>query len=196
MYYISSNIQKYSGFLKKEAKRFIEFSKSKTKNQKVTFLYEYIIFINEIKSHNGDFWSMGGGSNDIQGLLNEFESKDWEDLTMDTLNWDVDDTLLLIESVGFGFDGAFTPSLNENKLGDAGDFYLNLFTNTSDIEIQTEIIYYSFLINKSGSNQLSKLLIMKNWLIQYKYDSDIWINSTLNPLGNIEDSIEKLSHNI
>ncbi|MGH1383644.1 hypothetical protein [Kordia sp.] len=191
----SSDIQEYNEYLINNSKKIAEFSTSKTENTKVNYLYGYIIFKNDITLHDGDFWDLGGGNHDIQTIVNNFKDTDWNDLISDINYWQFDYLHIIIEAIGFGFDGAFSVFLDESQVQNAAHFYLSLFINCTDIDIRNSISYFSFLINKSDTNSLKKLSTMRNWLLDNKYDSEIWMNSKFSPLRNIEEAISKATKN-
>ena len=169
-------------------RQLFKLSKSQTTNRKVRYLYEYIVYVNQLSGSDSDIWHVEC-SNDVQALLNDFIESDWVELCNDTMNWELDDIVDLIRSVGFGFDGMFHPVLNSDRISAAGNFYLNLFALSNDHDVRDEIIYYSFFIKNSKSIQLNKLKLMSDWMLNYGYDREGWINSRLNPLGNINEAI-------
>lgn len=172
--------------IKKWKKNFRVHSKTKSQNSRVLGVYDYLLKNEYIDS---DYWSIGGGSQEIQNKLNSFSDKDWEDLKEDIINWSEDDRDVLIKSVGFGFDNMFTPYLRNEMVSRAGKFLLDLFMlNIGD---RNEIAYYSFFIAQSDLNNLRDLETLKDWLISDDYDSEIWMKSEINPLKSIEEAIKK-----
>lgn len=159
-------------------------------NYKVTSIYNFIQK-NEFK--DSDYWSMGGGSNGIQNILNTFLDEDWNGFKTEIINWDNDYVKIVIESIAFGFDGMFTPSLAEKSISNAGNFLLDIFISLNDINHRLDISYFSFFINKSNSNQIEKLKFMVNWMIENGFTEDNWLKSKVNPIENIEEAINKAS---
>jgi len=163
-------------------------SKTKSQNPRVLSVYDCLLKNEYIDS---DYWSMGGGSNEIQNRLNSFSDKDWDDLKQDIVNWSEDDRDILIESVGFGFDKMFTPYLKNEMISRAGKFLLDLFIlNIGD---RNEIAYFTFFIAKSELNALQDLETLRNWLKTNGYDTENWQKLEINPLKNVEEAIEKAS---
>ena len=174
--------------IKKWKKNFRVHSKTKSQNSKVLGVYDYLLKNEYIDS---DYWSLGGGSQEIQNKLNSFSDKDWEDLKDDIINWNENDRDILIESVAFGFDKMFTPYLRNEMVSRAGKFLLDLFMlNIGD---RNEIAYYSFFIAQSDLNNLRDLETLKDWLKTNGYESEIWMKSEISPLKSIEVAIRKAS---
>lgn len=159
-------------------------------NHKVKSIYNFIQK-NEFK--DSDYWSMGGGSNGIQNILNTFLDEDWNDFKMEIINWDNDYVNIVIESIAFGFDGMFTQSLYEKLISNAGNFLLDIFISLNNINHRLDISYFSFFIIKSSSNQIEKLKFMKNWMIENGFSEENWLKSKLNPIENIQESVNKPS---
>jgi len=143
----------------RKRRKLFKLSKSQTTNQKVRYLYEYIVYVNQLSGSDSNIWYVEC-SNDVQALLNNFIEADWIELCNDTTNWELDDIVDLAYSVGFGFDGEFYPVLNPDKIRDAGNFYLNLFALSNDHDVRDQIVSYSFFIKTSKSMQLDKLKLM------------------------------------
>lgn len=174
--------------IKKWKKNFRVHSKTKSQNPRVLGVYDYLLKNEYI---DGDYWSMGGGSQEIQNQLNSYSDKDWEDLKEDIINWNENDRDVLIESVAFGFVNMFTPYLRNEMVSRAGKFLLDLFMlNIGD---RNEIAYYSFFIAQSDLNNLRDLETLKDWLKTNGYESEIWMESEINPLKSIEEAIRKAS---
>lgn len=189
--YISSERQDFNIFRKSNSEKILLHSKSKSSNLKVLYIYEFIIYIGNFSSDNGDFWTMGGGSNEVQNLLNDFTREDWNDLKKDFSNWESIDKEILIEAIPFGFDKMFHPSLNSEQIPNAGDFILDVFAESNDIDLKMEISYYCFFINMSNSTQIEKLKRAKKWLNENGFNKKEWMESKISPIRNIEESIIK-----
>ncbi|MCF6142482.1 hypothetical protein L1S34_14395 [Flavobacterium sp. K77] len=174
--------------IKKWKKNFRVHSKTKSQNSRVLGVYDYLL---KNEYEDSDYWSLGGGSQEIQNKLNSFSDKDWEDLKQDVINWNEDDIDVLIESVAYGFDKMFIPYLKNEMVSRAGKFLLDLFIlNIGD---RNEIVYYSFFIAQSDLNNLKDLETLKEWLKTNGYESEIWMKSEINPLKSIEEAIKKAS---
>ena len=132
---------------------------------------------------DSDFWSLGAGSQEIQNKLNCFKIKDWEE----------DHRNIVLNSVAFGFDETFTPYLNEEVIPEAGNFLLDIFLLVDDIDLRNDIAYFSNFINRSNTQQIKKLIFMRNWMLENEFNSNEWLKSSINPLKNIEEAIEKAS---
>lgn len=191
--YISFEVQNFNNFRKKYPKKILSKSKSECRNTKIKYMYEYILYIYYFSLDNGDFWYLGGGNNDIQLLINEFNAEDWNELKKDLINWESFHRDILIDAIPFGFDKMFSPSLNKDQIPFAGNFLLDLFDSYEEIELRSEISYFSFFINMSNSNQILKLENMKKWMLENGYDNDDWNKSPINPIGNINEAIKKAS---
>lgn len=160
------------------------------RNQKVNSVHEYILK-NELK--DSDFWSIGGGNNEIQSILNTFDKEDWDELKNEVQKWKGENISLVIESVAFGFDGMFTPSLDKKSILNATEFLLDMFISIEDLDHRSEISYFSFFINQSNSKQINKLSFIENWMMENGFEEEIWIKSKVNPIGNVREAIEKAS---
>lgn len=176
--------------IKKWKKNYKIHSKTQSKNPNVLSVYNYML---KHEYDDSDFWSLGGGSQEIQNRLNNFKIKDWEDLKKDIFNWEEDQKNTVLESIAFGFDGMFTPYLKEEVIPEAGNFLLDIFSLIDDIDIRYDIAYSSNFINRSNTKQIEKLIFMRNWMLENGFDSKEWIESSINPLKNIEEAIEKAS---
>ena len=187
--YISYEIRNFNIFRKSNSEKILLHSKSKSHNFKVLYIYEYIIYINNFSSDNGDFWDMGGGSNDLQRMLNEFDLKDWFDLKNDILNWNRLEREILIESVAFGFDGMFSPSLDKKMIANAGDFLIDMFLVWDDIDNRTEIVEKGFFIKMSQTKRKSDLVFIKEWMLKNGYEKELWRNR----IEPFEQAIEQAS---
>jgi hypothetical protein len=159
-------------------------------NHKVKSIYNFIL---KNESEDSDFWSMGGGSNGIQNTLNTFLDDDWNDFKIEIIKWNSDYVNIVIESIAFGFDGMFTPSLNEKSISNAGNFLLDIFVLLNDINHRLDISYFSFFINKSNSNQIEKLKFMENWMIENGFTEENWLKAKMNQIENIKEAINKAS---
>jgi hypothetical protein len=159
-------------------------------NHKIKSIYN-LILKNEFE--DSDYWSMGGGSNEIQNILNTFLDEDWNDFKIEIIKWNIDYVDIVIQSIAFGFDGMFTPSLSEKSISNAGNFLLDIFISLNDINHRLDISYFSFFINKSNSNQIEKLKFMENWMIENGFTEENWLKSKVNPIENIEEAINKAS---
>ena len=182
-------MQNFNIFRKSNSEKILLHSKSKSHNLKVLYIYEYIIYINNFSSDNGDFWDMGGGSNDLQRMLNEFDLKDWFDLKNDILNWNRLEREILIESVAFGFDGMFSPSLDKKMIANAGDFLIDMFLVWDDIDNRTDIVEKGFFIKMSQSKRKSDLVFIKEWMLKNGYEQELWRNR----IEPFEQAIEQAS---
>ena len=176
--------------LKKWIKNYKIHSKTQSKNPNILSVYDYIL---KHEYDDSDFWSIGGGSQEIQNRFNNFKIKDWGDLKSDIFNWKEDQKNTVLESIAFGFDGMFTPYLKEEVIPEAGNFLLDIFSLIDDIDIRYDIAYSSNFINRSNTKQIEKLIFMRNWMLENGFDSKEWIESSINPLRNIEEAIEKAS---
>lgn len=145
-------------------------------------------YINENIHRDSDFWSLGGGSQEIQKRFNSFSTHDWESLKREIPKWNSEEIDLIVDSVAFGFDGAFTPFLNPEMISEAGKFLLDLFI--SNIGDRNEIVYFSFFIAKSPLTNRKDLKVMRDWLYKNGYDNEAWRKSKINPLGNMEIAIK------
>ncbi|WP_166926286.1 hypothetical protein [Flavobacterium poyangense] len=161
-----------------------------SENHKVKSIYNFIL---KNESVDSDYWSLGGGSNGIQNILNTFLDEDWNDFKIEIIKWNSDYVDTVIQSIAFGFDGMFTPSLDKKSISNAGNFLLDIFISLSDINHKFDISYFSFFINKSNSNQIEKLKFMKNWMIDNGFTKENWLKSKVNPIENIEEAINKAS---
>mgnify|MGYP000859784049 CR=1 FL=1 len=162
----------------------------KIKNQKVNSIYAFI-FKNELK--DSDFWSIGRGSNEIQNILNTFAEEDWDELKNGVPKWESENISIVIESVAFGFDGMFTPSLDKKSVLNAANFLLDMFISQEDLDYRNEISYFSFFINQSNSKQIEKLKLIESWMMKNGYEEEVWIKSNVDPIGNIRKAIKKAS---
>ena len=160
------------------------------RNQKVNSVHEYI---SKYELEDSDFWPLGGGNREIQNILNTFAEEDWEELKKEVPKWKGENISLVIESVAFGFDGMFTPSLDKKSILNAAEFLLDMFISIEDLDHRGEISYFSFFINQSNSREINKLNFMENWMIENGFEEDIWLKSKVNPIGNIREAIEKAS---
>ena len=158
-------------------------SKTKSKNCDVLLVYNYLL---KNKHVDGDFWHFVG-YREVQERLNDFNREDWDELKNDILNWDEFDRFILLSSITNDSSESF---FSENVFENAGDFLLDMFFLINDFELRDEITYYSFFINKSKTKQIEKLEFMKNWMLNNGYNTDEWLNSKMNPLGNIEVAIK------
>lgn len=183
-----------NGFLHPEIKKWKRnykiHSKTQSKNPNVLSVYDYIL---KHEYDDSDFWPLGGGSQEIQNRLNYFETKDWEELKKDIFNWEEDHRNTVLESIAFGFDGMFTPYLKDDVIPEAGNFLLDIFSLVDDIEVRYDIAYFSNFINRSNTQQIEKLIFMKNWMLENGFNNSEWLKSSINPLKNIEEAIEKAS---
>lgn len=183
-----------NGFLHPEIKKWKKnykiHSKTQSKNPNVLSVYDYIL---KHEYDDSDFWPLGGGSQEIQNRLNYFETKDWEELKKDIFNWEEDHRNTVLESIAFGFDGMFTPYLKDDVIPEAGNFLLDIFSLVDDIEVRYDIAYFSNFINRSNTQQIEKLIFMKNWMLENGFNNSEWLKSSINPLKNIEEAIEKAS---
>lgn len=176
--------------LKKWKKNYKIHSKTQSKNQNVLSVYDYIL---KHEYDDSDFWSLGGGSQKIQNMLNFFEIKDWKELKRDIFNWEENHRNIVLDSVAFGFDETFTPYLKEEIIPEAGNFLLDIFLLVDDIDVRYDIAYFSNFINRSYTQQIEKLIFMRNWMLENGFNSNEWLKSSINPLKNIEEAIEKAS---
>lgn len=176
--------------IKKWKKNYKIHSKTQSKNQNVLSVYYYIL---KHEYDDSDFWSLGAGSQEIQNKLNCFKIKDWEELKRDIFNWEEDHRNIVLNSVAFGFDETFTPYLNEEVIPEAGNFLLDIFLLVDDIDLRNDIAYFSNFINRSNTQQIKKLIFMRNWMLENGFNSNEWLKSSINPLKNIEEAIEKAS---
>lgn len=174
--------------IKKWKKNYRVHSKTKSQNPKVLSIYDYLL---KNEYEDGDYWSLGGGSQEIQNRLNDFSDKDWKNLKQDIVNWSEDDRDILIESIAFGFDKMFTPCLKNEMISKAGKFLLDLFILS--IGDRNEIAYFTFFIAKSELNTLQDLETLQNWLMTNGFDNENWQQSEIAPLKNVEDAIKKAS---
>jgi len=142
----------------------------KNENHKIQSIYNFIIK-NEFE--DSDFWSLGCGSNEIQNIANTFFDEDWHEFKREIIKWNDEHIRIVIESIPFGFNGMFTPSLSEKSISNAGEFLLDIFILLNDMDHRLDISYYSFFINKSNSNQIDKLKFMENWMIENGFTEDI-----------------------
>ncbi|MDX6189724.1 hypothetical protein SGQ83_10205 [Flavobacterium sp. Fl-318] len=159
-------------------------------NHKIKSIYNYILDHN---SEDSDFWSMGGGSNEIQKKLNTFLDEDWSNLKTEIVKWDNDYIDIILVSITFGFDGMFVPCLHERLIPNAGNFLLDMFIFLDNFDQKYEIAFNSFFINTSNSNKISELKLMKNWMIENGFNKKEWLNLNINPLKNIIEAINKTS---
>ena len=142
-------------------------------------------------SRDSDFWSIGGGNQEIQKRLNDFSPNNWKSLKKDISEWNNDEIDLLIDAIAFGFDGMFTPFLNKEIISEAGKFLLDLFI--LNIGHRDEIAYFSFFIAQSQLTDIKDLNVMKDWLRKNGYGNENWLQSEINPIGNIEMAIKNAS---
>ncbi|PZO26528.1 MAG: hypothetical protein DCF13_13715 [Flavobacteriaceae bacterium] len=160
------------------------------RNKKVNSINQ---FISKNLLYDSDFWTLGNGSIEIQNILNTFKKEDWNKLGKEVPKWKNENISLVIESVAFGFDGMFEPSLDKKSILNAAEFLLDIFISIDDFEHRNEISYFSFFINQSNSREIKKLSFMENWMMENGYEEDIWIKSKVNPIGNIREAIKKAS---
>ena len=161
-------------------------SKTKSKNCDVLLVYNYLL---KNKNVDGDFWHFVG-YREVQERLNDFSREDWDELKNDILNWDKFDKFILLNSITNDFYDSSESFFSENVFENAGNFLLDMFCLIDDFELRDEITYYSSFINMSKSKQIEKLEFMKNWILNNGYNTDEWINSKMNPVGNIETAIK------
>lgn len=175
--------------VKKWQKNYKIHSKTKSKNFKILSIHNLIL---KEEYTDSDYWSLGGGSEQIQNILNNFTENDWEELKTDILHWTEDQRNIVLESIGYGFDSTFTRSLNRNMISYGGNFLLDMFCIIENVDMRLDIAYFSLFINKSNTSQIDKLKLMRNWMSANGFNNPEWINSSINPLGNIDDAIEKI----
>lgn len=174
---------------KKWLKNFRTFSKTKSLNKKVLSVYDVVLRHQYLDS---DHWH-AGAANEVQGILNSFSKVDWTDLEDDIVNWNIDDQLNFVEAIAFGFDGQFDPALQRDKIPEASELLISLFIKLNNQEIREAIVYFAFFINDGNSLSIEKLVKIKDWMLTNGYNAESWLNSEINPLGNIEKLIQKAS---
>lgn len=137
----------------------------KSDNPNISYVYDYIL---KNKNSDGDFWSLGGGSVEIQYRLNDFKKEDWEDLKNEILNWNERERYILLNSITYGFDDWGYPELDDKVITDAGNFYLDMFILIDDVDKKSDIAFNGFFINKSGTKDIEKLKIVRDWILETK----------------------------
>ncbi|KMQ69030.1 hypothetical protein ACM39_07085 [Chryseobacterium sp. FH2] len=177
--------------IKKWRKNYRANSKTKSNNLKVFSIYDYLLK-NEYR--DSDFWSLGGGNDEIQCILNNFNDSDWKDLKEDLLNWSNDHQTAIVNAVPFGFDRIFASTLQERMISQAGNFLLDVFVLLDDTDIRLDISYHSFFINMGNTQQVEKLKFVKDWMLKNGFDYQSWKQSTINPITNIEEAINKANN--
>ncbi|MBO6185705.1 MAG: hypothetical protein J6O88_13635 [Chryseobacterium sp.] len=165
-------------------------SKTKSSNLNILSVYDYLLKNEYV---DGDLWSMGGGNEEIQSILNYFNDNDWNELKIDFLNWTEYQQLVIINAIPHGFDNTFPPSSQEKITHQSGNFLLDIFVLLDDFEIRSEISYNSFFINRSNTQQIEKLEFMKEWMVKNGFDNESWKQSIISPLSNIEEAINKIN---
>ena len=72
---------------------------------------------------------------------------------------------------------------------------LHIFESINYFDLQEDISYYAFLFYDFDIRELDKLLFIKKWMLQYKYDNDYWKQYKRNPLYYIEQAIKRTQNN-
>lgn len=165
-------------------------SKTKSSNLNILSVYDYLLKNEYV---DGDLWSMGGGNEAIQSILNYFNDNDWNELKKDFLNWTEYQQAVIINAIPHGFDNWFSPSSQEKTIHQAGNFLLDIFVLLDEFEMRLDISYNSFFINMSNTQQIEKLEFMKEWMLKNGFDNESWKQSIINPLSNIEEAINKIN---
>ena len=161
-------------------------SEKRSQNYDVLYVYNYLT---KNKHVDGDFWDLGGGYKEVQESLNDFDNEDWKELKAGILMLSEFERYILLHSITFDFYDSFKTSFNEETFANAGDYLLEMFYVIKDSHLRDEIAYFSSFINKSKTKPIEKLEFMKNWMLDNGYDTNEWLNSKMNPLGNIEVAI-------
>ncbi len=166
-------------------------SKTKSNNLNILSVYDYLLKNEYV---DGDFWSLGGGNEEVQRILNYFNDSDWNDLKKDFLNWTEYQQIVIINAIPHGFDNMFPSGLKGKTFHQEANFLLDIFILLDDFEIRSEISYNSFFINMSNTQQIEKLEFMKDWMLKNGFDNESWKQSVANPIINIEEAMDKINY--
>lgn len=170
--------------LKKWKKDYRVHSKTKSNNLKVLELYNHLL---KYQYWDSDYWTLGGGNQELLTRLTGYNEIDWEDLNKDIINWSLNDKDILIEALSDEYEAYYFRDNGVLTIY-VGYFLMDLYEKK--MVSGENIGSFAYVMLESNFLETQFLKEMKGWLIKNGFEHG-WDGHPWNPIEHINTLLNK-----